>query len=102
MAVQLVAQGFQTGDQRGQGEGIVKIPADLAEGQAEPLQNAEGAYFDKGVDGVIAVAGGTVLDVRRDQAELLVVEKGAAGDAQRPRHLADGKQVVVFFHKTLP
>ena len=102
VAVQLVPQRLHPPDQRRQVERIVKVPPYVAEGQAQRLQDADGPYLHKGVDGVVAVARGAVLGVRTDQAELLVIEDGAARDAQRPTDFANRKQISVFFHKILP
>lgn len=91
LTVQLVPQRLQPPDQRRQLEGAVKIFAYLAEGQTQVLQDADGAELHKSVDGIIAVPGGTVPDVRPDEAELLVIEEGAARDAERSRQFADRK-----------
>lgn len=64
MAVQLVAQRLQPPDELRQVNGIVKIPANFIQRQAEVLKDADGADLDEGVDGVVAVSGGAVLDVR--------------------------------------
>ena len=64
VAVQLVAQRLQPPDELRQVNGIVKIPANFIQRQAEVLKDADGADLDEGVDGVITVPGGTLLDVR--------------------------------------
>lgn len=91
MAIQLIPQQLQPADQRRQGEGAVKVAADLAEGQPEVLEDADGADLGEGVNGIVTVARGAVLDVRLDQPKLLIVKDDAAGDADGPCDLADGK-----------
>ena len=63
------------------------------------LQDADGPELDEGINGIVAVSRGAVLDIRPDQPEFLVVEDGAACDVQRPRDFADRKQISFFFHK---
>ena len=102
MAVQLVAQRLQPPDELRQVNGIVKIPANFIQRQAEVLKDADGADLDERVDGVVAVSGGAVLDVRLHQTALLVVEQDAAGDADGLRDLADGEQIRIFSHDPSP
>ena len=102
IAVQLVAQPLQPPDHLRQVEGVVQIVPHVAQRQPQALQNADGSKLHKGVDGVVTVSLRPLLRVRTDQPELLIVEDGAAGDAQRFCHLSDGKQIVVFFHKKFP
>ena len=99
MPVQLIPLRLQPPDQRRQCEVAVKISEDVAEGQSQVLQDADGPELDEGINGIVAVSRGAVLDIRPDQPEFLVVEDGAACDVQRPRDFADRKQISFFFHK---
>ena len=91
MPVQLIPLRLQPPDQRRQREVAVKISEDVAEGQSQVLQDADGPELDEGINGIVAVSRGAVLDIRPDQPEFLVVEDGAACDVQRPRDFADRK-----------
>ena len=76
--IQLIAQLFQTANQRQNIGGIVEIGADFIQRKPQILKAADAAQLREAVDGIVAVAGSTFLYIRLNQSALLIVENDAA------------------------
>ena len=79
--------------------GIVVVIPDLIQRQSQILQTANAPQLGKGINGIVAVVGGVIPLIRLDQPPFLIVEDDAAGHAQCLGNLANGKQLVIAFHK---
>ena len=97
--IQLVPHFLHPANERHQIRGIVVVVPDLIQRQSQILQTADAPQLGKGVNGVVAVVGGVIPLIRLDQPPFLIVEDDAAGHAQCLGDLANGKQLVIAFHK---
>ena len=97
--IQLVPHFLHPANERHQIRGIVVVVPDLIQRQSQILQTADAPQLGKGVNGVVAVVGGVIPLIRFDQPPFLIVKDDAAGHAQCLGDLANGKQLVIAFHK---
>ena len=94
--------GMSRPDHRQKINRVIIIPPYLVQRQPQILQNADVADFSKGINGVIAVPGISLLDIGTDQTVLLIIQDHAPCHARRTGDFPDREQLLSLRHKQLP